>query len=201
MGIRQVVRDAFPSAVARLPGLEKCVALFCSISLTGIRFPVVKLWDYNRRWTELEASVNPFAVVVMAHLKNLETRRNPDARFYWKTYLVRRLYKDGYEHKDALRLLRFIDWVMILPEELAERFDQEHQRLEEEVKMRYVTTWERKGEKKGAASTLKRLLAHRFNELPGWVEQRLQAASQKDLEHWAVRVLEAKRLEDVFASV
>jgi hypothetical protein len=32
----------------------------------GIRFRVVKLRDYRRRWTELEASRNPFAVVVMA---------------------------------------------------------------------------------------------------------------------------------------
>lgn len=105
------------------------------------------------------------------------------------------LYKDGYEQEDVLRLLRFIDWVMILPEELAERFDQEHQRLEEEVRMRYVTTWERKA----GATMLKRQLTHRFKELPTWVEQRLTEASQKDLEHWSVRVLEASRLEDVFA--
>ncbi len=30
----------------------------------GLRFPTVKLLDYRARWTELEASRNPFAVVV-----------------------------------------------------------------------------------------------------------------------------------------
>ena len=38
----------------------------CEISL---RFPVVKLSDYNEHWEMLEASPNPFAVMLMAHLK------------------------------------------------------------------------------------------------------------------------------------
>jgi hypothetical protein len=33
----------------------------------GIRFPVAKLLDYTDRWKELEATENPFGVVVMAH--------------------------------------------------------------------------------------------------------------------------------------
>ena len=35
----------------------------------GIEFPVVKLRDYAARWDALEASDNPFAMVVMAHLQ------------------------------------------------------------------------------------------------------------------------------------
>ena len=33
------------------------------------RFETVKLLDYQNRWTKLEKSDNPFATVVMAHLK------------------------------------------------------------------------------------------------------------------------------------
>ncbi len=39
----------------------------CQASLS---FPVVKLRDYNERWAELEVSTNPFAIVVMSHLKS-----------------------------------------------------------------------------------------------------------------------------------
>jgi hypothetical protein len=35
---------------------------------------VIKLIDYIPLWAKLEASQNPFAIVVMAHLKTKETR-------------------------------------------------------------------------------------------------------------------------------
>ncbi len=50
----------------------------------------------------------------------------------------------------------------------------------------------------GEAALLKRLLKRRFGDLPGWVGERLERASREELETWAERVLEAKRLEDVF---
>src|SRR5207249_824348 len=45
-----------------------------------VRFPIAKLLDYRRRWEALEASANPFATVVMAHLEARATRRRPRAR-------------------------------------------------------------------------------------------------------------------------
>jgi len=86
----------------------------------GLRFPTVKLLDYRARWTELEASRNPFAVVVMAHLKALETQADPAARKTAKWQLLRRLYERGDGRADILNLFRFIDWVLGLPEELEE---------------------------------------------------------------------------------
>ncbi len=49
--------------------------------MTGLWFPAVKLWDYNECWSELEASDNPFATVVMAHLKTKATRKDNQVRF------------------------------------------------------------------------------------------------------------------------
>ncbi|KYC41765.1 hypothetical protein WA1_17195 [Scytonema hofmannii PCC 7110] len=40
-------------------------------------FGIVKLLDYQNRWAELEASDNPFATVVMAHLKMQQTTKKP----------------------------------------------------------------------------------------------------------------------------
>jgi hypothetical protein len=50
----------------------------------GLWFPVVKLVDYVPRWEALEKDPNPFAMVVLAHLKTRETRQAPGARHAWK---------------------------------------------------------------------------------------------------------------------
>jgi hypothetical protein len=113
------------------------------------RFPVVKLLDYEQRWQELEASRNPFATVVMAHLKAQETRNDARERFSSKLYLTRRLYEQGYEREDVINLFRFIDWVMSLPEELEQDFWREVVQLQEERRMPYITSIERIGIKKG----------------------------------------------------
>ena len=40
-------------------------------SRTLFRFPVVKILDYADQWDTLEASNNPFAIVVQAHFENI----------------------------------------------------------------------------------------------------------------------------------
>ena len=61
----------------------------------GIRFPVVKLLDYAADVPGLEANPNPFAAVVLAHLKTRETRQDPEARCVWKIRLIKGLYERG----------------------------------------------------------------------------------------------------------
>ncbi len=101
----------------------------CRVSLS---FPVVKLRDYNERWSELEASDNPFAIVVMSHLKARATRGDKPSRLRWKMRLVRGLYEGGWERRDVLELLRFIDWVLALPPQLESLFEDEVRKLETE---------------------------------------------------------------------
>jgi len=115
----------------------------------GFKFPVVKLLDCRERWQELEASCNPFAVVVMAHLKAQETRQDAEGRLEGKLRLVKGLYERGWGREDILELFRFIDWMMALPEGLERRFERELIRYEEEKKMPYVTSIERSGIEKG----------------------------------------------------
>jgi Domain of unknown function (DUF4351) len=154
------------------------------------------------RWDALEASDNPFATAVMAHLQARATRRNPESRLQWKLRLIRRLYERGYARQDVLELFRFIDWVLTLPAGLEARLQAELIQLERERQMPYVTSIERmgieKGLQQGEVIMLKRLLTRRFGPLPAWAEQRLEQASPQELEGWADRVLEAQRLEDVF---
>jgi predicted DNA-binding protein (MmcQ/YjbR family) len=116
-------------------------------------FPIVKLLDYKDRWEELKNSDNPFAIVVMAHLKMLETKKNYVDRLYWKLEISKMLYVKGYSEDKILALLRFIDWIMVLPKDMASTYRSTINQTKEEKKMKFITSFEliamEKGEKKG----------------------------------------------------
>ncbi|MFZ1238315.1 MAG: cytosolic protein [Anaerolineae bacterium] len=118
----------------------------CEISF---RFPTVKLHDYGAHWDELAARDNPFATVVMAHLKAQETRRDDEQRKLWKITLIRRLYERGYKREDVLNLFRFIDWVLVLPETVENEIWRVVTEMEEAQHMTYITSIERIGMKRG----------------------------------------------------
>lgn len=172
----------------------------------SFKYPIVKLLDYNDRWDELEADPSPAAVVVMAHLKARATRKDDAGRFYWKKQLVRGLYERGYEQQQIRELFRFIDWVMALPRELEREVRAEVHKIEEERRMRYVTSIERlareegieEGVEQGKISVLKRQLTRRFGDLPKRILALLEKASPAELEQWLDRVLDAKSLDEVF---
>ena len=107
------------------------------------RFPMVKLLDYEPRWLELEASRNPFAIAVMAHLKTKETQKDPQSRKEWRFQLTRRLYEQGFERQDIMELFLFVDWMMELPEGLKREFKTELDQYEQEKQMRYVSSIEK----------------------------------------------------------
>src|SRR5262249_34325514 len=125
-------------------------------SRLGIDFLTAKLLDYRGRERELEASPNPFAAVVLAHLKVLETRRNPDERVRWKVRLVQGLYDRGLGREEVRQLFRLLDWMVQLPKELEDDFQQEMFAFEEERKMPYVTSIERFAIKKGREQGLRK---------------------------------------------
>jgi hypothetical protein len=115
----------------------------------NFEFSTVKLLDYRDRWDELASSENPFAWVVMAHLKMQETRRDKPSRKVWKMQLVRGLHESGYNKADVLNVYRFIDWILSLPKPLEKEFWQELKNYEEDRKMPYITTGERIGYDRG----------------------------------------------------
>lgn len=84
------------------------------------RFPTCKLLDLHARWADLEADPNPFALVVMAHLKAQESKHGA-IRKGWKMRLVRLLYQRGYSREDILELFRVMDWLLQLPEPWRDR--------------------------------------------------------------------------------
>lgn len=149
------------------------------------QFPIVKLLDFQERWQELEADTNPFATVVMAHLKAQETRYDLSERKAWKLALTRRLYEKGYERQDILDLFRFIDWMLELPQALETDFWQTIEQYEAEKNMPYITSVERIGIKKGIQLTLESLLSSRFGQLDSQLEAVIEYFTQLDSESYA----------------
>ena len=182
---------------------------------SGIAFPTVKLTDYETRWSELESDPNPFAVMVMAHLRTRATKHDPNARLTSKMTLVRSLYERGYERQQILELFRFIDWLLYLPDELEQRFQQQLQTYEATMSTPYITSIERRGIEKGLQQgiaqgieqgneqalrrTLTTLLTQRFGELPDRIEQQIEQARQAQLERWLSQVLSTPSLAALFA--
>jgi predicted transposase/invertase (TIGR01784 family) len=74
----------------------------------------------------------------------------------WKFALMRQLYDRGMSSQDIRNLYNFIDWTMMLPEDLDMAFWQELKTFEEDQQMAYVTSAERFGRKIGVEEGLKK---------------------------------------------
>jgi len=143
---------------------------------TIFKFETAKLLDYEERWQELEESPNPFAIVVMAHLKAQETQGQQQERKSWKLSLIKRLYQGGYEREEIIiNLFKFINRVMQLPNELEKEFW-------EEVDTTVKRIGFEKGLHQGALRSLLRVLELRFNSVPESLQSRLTSCTLEQLE-------------------
>ncbi len=184
----------------------------CLESRLELEFPTAKLLDWTGREAELEADPNPFALVVLAHLASLRTRKDPSARLDSKWRLTRALYTRGYQREDVLELFRFIDWLLALPPPLSYDFGERLVELEREVSsMPYVTSIERMARERGLAegraearaATLQdailSVLESRFGPVPEAARERVrQVTDPTDLDALLRRAAVARDVEDVF---
>jgi Domain of unknown function (DUF4351) len=170
----------------------------------SFQFDVVKLLDYRDRQLELEQSRNPFAVVVMAHLKAQETKQKAKVRKEYKLELIRRLYEQGYERQDVIHLFRFIDWVMMLPEGLKLQFWQELRAYEEERRMLYITSIEEIGFERGVKQGLEherslilKLLTRKIGTLLPKVRSQIESLTLEQLEALGEALLDFSSSDDL----
>ncbi len=118
-----------------------------------MKIPMVKIIDFKNKKEfrdKLENTDNPMAMVVKAQLKSYELKKADDTKkstVKWE--LIRQCYERGYTKEEIRVLLKFIDWIILLPEDLDNRMSKKIAKLEEEYKMPYVTSWERIAEKRG----------------------------------------------------
>ncbi|MBK9050423.1 MAG: hypothetical protein IPL78_05725 [Chloroflexi bacterium] len=137
-------------------------------------------------------------MVVAAHLQTLATRKIPSARYVAKLSLVKALYRRGFSRQEIIELFHFIDWIMILPQEMSEQFKTDLIRFEEEARMPYVTSIERlalqkghqKGRQEGLRESIIETLQLRFEgatpELIATLEQIQELQVLRDIHKLAV---------------
>ncbi|MGH2410341.1 MAG: Rpn family recombination-promoting nuclease/putative transposase, partial [Chloroflexota bacterium] len=175
-------------------------------------FPVAKLLDWRNRKADLEASENPFATVVLAHLAAQDTRKDLARREMVKLTLLRRLYERGYDRERVIRLFTFIDWLLALPKERELHVRNVIRAIEEERSMPYVTSVERIGREEGLAEgreegrvsglqeAIRRLVGARFGMIPPALEEQLRAADESTLTAIFDRAVQAASLEELLRS-
>jgi hypothetical protein len=136
----------------------------------GIEFPIVKLLDYESQWDFLEQSLNPYAMLVRAHLLTQKTSGDSEDRLTWKLRLVQGMQALGYSEDTILELFRLVDLMMTLPPELDQIFDTEVRRFGAENAMLYLTTIERfaieRGKLQNARVSVMEVLDVRFGAVP-----------------------------------
>lgn len=182
-----------------------------------MRFSTAKLLDYEADMSALDDEANPFALVVMAHAGMRATAADPVARLDWKFRLTRRLFERGYQRQQIIRLYRFIDWVMLLPEDLELEYDRRVDEYQEERKMEYLSSMERRamergrqagllegmkegvlqGELSGRAATVQRQLTRRLGMLSQEDEQRVRSLSVAMLDRLADDLLDFTEQADL----
>jgi hypothetical protein len=80
----------------------------------SMKFPIIKLIDYNEKIQELEQSTNPFAIIILAQLAALK-KQEVEVRLASKLKITKRLYNLGFSKQEIIELFTFIDWVITLP--------------------------------------------------------------------------------------
>ena len=193
----------------------------------AFRFPVLNLAAWRLRMAELEAlaPVNPFAVVVLAQLECRATRSDA-TRLASKLRLAQALARWNYSAEARRHLFFVLDAVLALPEALDEQFIERLEQTEDPIMLHQLNSLERvllrrekaagmeeglqkglrkgrkeglqQGERGGAATLLKTQLERKFGPLPEWADARMAQADTATLQQWALKVLDATRLEDVF---
>ncbi|MBI2807975.1 MAG: cytosolic protein [Planctomycetes bacterium] len=145
----------------------------CRMELT---FRIAKLLDHAEKVEELDTSDNPIATLVLAHCKTLETRRDPESRKAWKLRIVRGPFQRNWSKEKVREAFRVIDWVMALPDDLEAEFLDGLDEIEEEGRMEFVTSIERRGFKRGIEEGIRTGL---LEAVSGTLKNRFGAAGRR----------------------
>ena len=176
---------------------------------TIFKFPVVKLDDWRGREAELLASDDPFALVVLAHLKVRRAKKGTQRKYAIKRELILLQRKRGDSREYRRSLLRFFDWLIRLPEPAEQKLEHEIEAITGEKPMPYVTSWERiavkearkearkEGRKEGLLATVTRQLRRKLGKLDAGMQARLERMSAARLEQLAEALLDFAQPADL----
>ena len=102
-------------------------------------------------------------------------RKKPKKLYEYRLELTRKLLGNGYTEFETWHLLRLIDGLMPLPDELIVPLRKEVDRLQHPNPMPYVTSFERLARKEGRKEAILDILETRFGDVPATVRERINA--------------------------
>ena len=170
-----------------------------------MEFPVVKLLDLAKNEAELLQNPNPFAIVVLAQVKALQTQGALRQRRVWKATLAKLGHERGYPRRLILDLYSFVDWVMVLTPRLEREVEQEIEAFEKSKRMKYITNMERRGLEKGQQigqirnqqESVLAVLETRFGEVPYPLREAVTATDNlARLKQWLRSAIQLSSLEE-----
>jgi len=149
----------------------------------SIRFAICKVGDFKNRLNVPRHRNNQAIFIIAAHLGTQKHRKKPKNLYEYRLELTRKLRGKGYTEFETWHLLRLIDWLMPLPEELIVPLRKEIDRLQHPNPMPYVTSFERlarkegrqEGRQEGRKEAILDILETRFGDVPTTVRERINA--------------------------
>jgi len=151
-------------------------------SYVKFHYHTIKLLDYRDKIEELKQSGNPYAFFVIAHLKTLETKRNPQERFNYKEALTKEMIKLGQPLETVQSIIKFIDIMMTLPDELEQEFLQRIYTYQEETNMPLLAPFEKIAMEKGRQEGWQD--GRQVGKQEGWQEGRQEGWQEGKQEGW-----------------
>jgi len=162
-----------------------------------LKFPTVKLIDYEPLWNELESNNNPFAIITMAHLRTKTTTNKFTEREEWKWKLIRGLYERGLTKEDVVKLFKIIDKMMTLPKPLQSALVAKINRFEEERKMPLISPTEELAMERGKQELIIRQLNRRVGQIQASLIKQVQSLDVEQLELLGEALLDFYALTDL----
>lgn len=184
-----------------------------SVPYLQFRYHVIKLIDYASRKQELHERKDFFAKVILAQLIVMETRKNLAKRVHGKLSLIRELLKLGLTINQARGLIRFIDWLIQIPEDFMLTYNEQikiiAQEAAEEWNVPYVSMFDQlarlegrqEGRQEGIRMLLDKQIRRRFpNTVTAKHLHLINDADTNTLALWAEKLIEAATIDEVFTA-
>ena len=187
------------------PNWKPSTYSYGEISRTSIEYPIAKLTEQNR--VALEASDNPFVMMVLAHFAAQETRNQPQRRADVKVELARMLVAKGFSREQFDTYMALADWLMAVPSHMENQTTERIRDVREEAySMRPVPIVERmyrqegrvEGKLEGLRAGINALINVRFKEPGVSLKEEIAAIKDPDMLQTILEGLEtAQTLDEV----
>ncbi len=170
-------------------------------------FPYCKVLDLEPTLDQAIADGNPFALIVALHLSLMREQRRLNNPVEWKLRaLMTAMRRCGRFYEAEIKtILKFIDWLVQLTPELDTQLKQalnenmkEDEMLYTGVLGLYIEEGRQEGRQEGLVSALSKIMAKKFGPLPAPYREKIEQASQENLEAWLENVVTSATPEEVF---